>query len=100
MKSVELESAAPPKPRLKRIEKQWLTYRHVVLPKDAPPIQISECRRAFYAGAEGLLSEILETTADGAQCLCNELTRQKEHDLAGGLKRKRQMARREARRIP
>jgi hypothetical protein len=84
MKSVELESAAPPKPRLKRIEKQWLTYRHVVLPKDAPPIQISECRRAFYAGAEGLLSEILEMLSPGLEPTDDDLS--KMHQIHGELK--------------
>jgi hypothetical protein len=44
---------------MKRLEKVWLTYRHFVIPKDAPAVQVSESRRAFYAGADGLLNEIL-----------------------------------------
>jgi len=38
------------------IERGWLTFAEHVLPKDAPPIQRQEMRRAFYAGA-GLLFE-------------------------------------------
>jgi hypothetical protein len=29
----------------------WTSYRAGVLPADAGPIQVEECRRAFYAGA-------------------------------------------------
>lgn len=29
----------------------WLMYMDSVVPKDAPPIQIQECKRAFFAGA-------------------------------------------------
>jgi hypothetical protein len=37
----------------------WNDYREKVLPFTAPPIQIRECRRSFYAGAEMLMCEIL-----------------------------------------
>jgi len=36
---------------MKLLETQWVSYRNQVLPKQAPPIQVQECRRAFYAGA-------------------------------------------------
>lgn len=29
----------------------WESYRDGVLPKDAPQVQVDECRKAFYAGA-------------------------------------------------
>lgn len=37
------------------IQSSWEDYRSKVLPQDAPSIQITECRRAFYAGANSLL---------------------------------------------
>lgn len=46
------------------IERGWRSYRDHVLPKNAPPVQMQETRRAFYAGA-GLLFENL-TNAVGA----------------------------------
>jgi hypothetical protein len=33
------------------VRKEWESYRRSVLPATAPEIQITECRRAFYAGA-------------------------------------------------
>lgn len=36
----------------------WRSYAEHVLPANAPPVQIQETRRAFYAGA-GLLFEAL-----------------------------------------
>ena len=38
------------------IQAQWLSYLRDVVPRDAGPVQVEECRRAFYAGAAGLLS--------------------------------------------
>lgn len=37
--------------RRNQIQEAFLSYRSAVIPKDAPDVQISECRRAFYAGA-------------------------------------------------
>lgn len=39
---------------------QWDSYKSDVLPKNAPPIQIKECRMAFYAGAKSLLDCLLD----------------------------------------
>ena len=36
---------------MKPIATQWQAYLDNVLPKNAPPMQIRECRMAFYAGA-------------------------------------------------
>lgn len=36
---------------LKPIEGGWESYRDSVLPKDAGPVQVLECKRAFYSGA-------------------------------------------------
>ena len=35
---------------LMTIEEAWESYRKTVIPEGAPPIQIDECRKAFYAG--------------------------------------------------
>jgi len=32
----------------------WETYYVDVMPADAPPVQVQECRRAFYGGAQAL----------------------------------------------
>ncbi|MBL1176934.1 hypothetical protein [Pantanalinema sp. GBBB05] len=35
----------------RRVEAAWTGFSRVVMPADAPPIQIKEMRMAFYAGA-------------------------------------------------
>ena len=37
------------------IAEQWAAFEVLVVPKDAPPVQRQEMRRAFYAGAETML---------------------------------------------
>lgn len=41
---------------MKPIEKLWEGYRKMVIPKDAPDIQIRECKQAFFAGAAAFLA--------------------------------------------
>lgn len=36
------------------IQHQWDAFRALVVPQDAPPMQVREMRRAFYAGAEAM----------------------------------------------
>jgi hypothetical protein len=52
-------------PRSGAVLAAWNNYRAKVIPKDAPAVQLLECRRAFYAGAETLLSAILRSMAPG-----------------------------------
>lgn len=52
---------------MKIIEQQWLSYRSAVLPKEAPLIQLQECRRAFYAGAQALLQTLLTAVSPGQE---------------------------------
>lgn len=52
---------------MKRIETQWVSYRHLVMPVDAPSIQVQECRRAFYAGAEAFLREVTLMLSPGGE---------------------------------
>lgn len=49
----------------KAIEAGWNSYRELVLPKDAPDIQISECRQAFYAGAAILFEGLMKALDPG-----------------------------------
>ena len=45
-----------PKPT---IHGAWEGYRQAIILKDAPEVQITECRRAFYAGAHTLMTLIM-----------------------------------------
>ncbi len=47
------------------IHRGWLSYRTQVVTTDAPPVQIAECRRAFYAGAQMLLATIMTNLSPG-----------------------------------
>lgn len=46
--------------RKKLIEAGWLQYAEHVLPTGAPPVQVQESRRAFYAGAAHLFAAVTE----------------------------------------
>ncbi len=52
---------------MKLIEAAWLSYREAVVPQNAPSIQLQECRRAFYAGACGLYTEIMRMLEPGTE---------------------------------
>jgi hypothetical protein len=49
------------------VEESWRSYRLRVIPPDASRTQLLECRRAFYAGAHGLLRGILGILEPGAE---------------------------------
>ena len=49
------------------IADEWQSYRDNVLPKDAMPIQVSETRRAFYAGFCSLFSVLLKKVEPGEE---------------------------------
>ena len=44
---------------MKIIEKGFEGYRKMAMHKDAPPIQIDECRKAFFSGAAILFASII-----------------------------------------
>lgn len=48
------------------VARSFATYRERVVPPDASPIQVEECRRAFYAGAYFLLMNCLYNLGDEA----------------------------------
>ena len=37
------------------VKEQWDSFRTLVIPTNAPEIQVTEMRRAFYAGVEAML---------------------------------------------
>ena len=41
------------------INELWISYMDEVLPKDAPAVQIQESKRAFVAGARGVIGILL-----------------------------------------
>lgn len=49
----------------KPIEEGWSSYREMVIPKDAPEVQINECRQAFFAGAVILMAKIMRSLDPG-----------------------------------
>ncbi len=49
----------------RRIAELWGSYKREVLPRNAPDVQVVECRRAFYAGCQGLLGTIMRELTDG-----------------------------------
>lgn len=42
---------------------QWNDYARRVLPVNAPAVQKSETRRAFYAGAQAILFKVIDSFA-------------------------------------
>jgi len=45
---------------MRTIKDQWGSFERLVLPVDAPPIQVQEMRRAFYGGAQIMLLALME----------------------------------------
>lgn len=43
----------------KRIEPEWKRYESEVVPTTAGPVQHTECKRAFYAGAWSVMRHLL-----------------------------------------
>lgn len=50
--------------RVETVAEAFATYRAKVLPADAPAIQVTECQRAFYAGAYFLLMNVAYNIGD------------------------------------
>lgn len=55
------------------IAKVWQSYRDEVIPEWANATQVIESRRAFYAGAEGMLSTVLGILDPGADVTDRDL---------------------------
>jgi len=50
--------------RIESVAQAWDDYRALIVPKNAGPTQVQECRRAFYAGAESLFALIGQKLSD------------------------------------
>jgi hypothetical protein len=49
----------------KLIEAGWVSYRTLVIPPDAPQVQLDECRLAFMAGSQHLFGSIMNILDPG-----------------------------------
>lgn len=67
------------------IEKSWQSYRNEVIPEATSATQVIECRRAFYAGAQGLFTTILTILEPGAEPTDGDL--ETMNSIAAELKR-------------
>lgn len=52
---------------MKLIESAWRDYAANVIPLEAPRIQVTESRRAFYAGARSLLGSMVKVLGPGQE---------------------------------
>lgn len=57
------------------IEIGWQAMLVYVLPKDAPPVQVSEMRKAFFMGAQHLYASIMGILDPGAEPTDKDLER-------------------------
>lgn len=53
----------------------WESYRAVIIPPTAPEIQITETKKAFFAGAQHLFSSIMAILDPGAEPTEQDLQR-------------------------
>lgn len=51
----------------------WTGYRRKVIPISAGPAQVTETRRAFYAGAQALMGEIMAGLDPGPDATASDL---------------------------
>ena len=52
---------------MKLIETEWDDYRRKVIPADAPSVQTTECRRAFYAGSWAFYALVMNNLDAGSE---------------------------------
>jgi hypothetical protein len=52
---------------MKRIEKLWIEYCDHLVPLGASTVQLRETKKAFYAGAQSLLAEIVTMLDPGLE---------------------------------
>lgn len=50
---------------MKYIEKSWESYRKLVIPANAPDIQVKESRQAFFAGASIIFEGMIKMMDGG-----------------------------------
>lgn len=59
----------------KIIEAGWISYRMLVLPKDASDVQVDETRKAFFAGSQHLFASMMRTLDPGTEPTEQDLVR-------------------------
>ena len=60
---------------MKYIANGWKSYQSMVVPKDAPDVQIKETRQAFFAGAAVLFETLMMALDSGDEPTDNDLKR-------------------------
>jgi hypothetical protein len=55
------------------IEAHWITYRTLVMARNAPPIQLRECRMAFFAGAAAMFDSLFQGFSGGTEATEEDL---------------------------
>jgi hypothetical protein len=56
-----------------RLDTEWKDYRASVMPPDAGPVQVQECRRAFYAGAQAFFTRAMAGLTPGPEPAAEDL---------------------------
>ena len=69
-----------PKKQRKRIAAMFEGYRDMVIPADAGPVQVKECRQAFFAGATSLFTIMIASVEDGDDVTEGEMVTMEEID--------------------
>jgi hypothetical protein len=59
----------------KLIEAGWVTLRFMTIPDDAPEVQVTEMRRAYFAGCQHLFASIMLILEPGAEPTEKDLKR-------------------------
>lgn len=59
----------------KLIEAGFHMYREMAIPKNAPEIQVAECRIAFFAGAQHTMGSIMSTLDSGEEATLEDMNR-------------------------
>lgn len=65
---------------MKLLAESWATYRERVMPENAMRLQVVECRRAFYAGAESLYVGIMKGLDPGLEPTEADMARMEDLD--------------------
>lgn len=59
----------------KLIEAGWMALRYTMIPENASTLQLSEMRKAYFAGAQHLFASILSILEPGAEATDKDLMR-------------------------
>jgi hypothetical protein len=63
-----------------RLRAVWDIYLTQVIPPGAPVVQVQECRRAFYAGAEAFFGIVMTMLDPGTEATDADLVKMDELD--------------------